>query len=290
MEVGCWIKWYVIVSFANPLGARSFLLELFKWDMCLRLYLCLIPIILQSHHNLLLFLFWCHFRFFKILSPFDFTEPQNGWPGASRCSDKMLCPGMLGNLPPLDHPPSHLTLFNLPSPSLPSLPSSSPTILPGCLRRPHHHHLYFWSAHWQCEPGGQGREHPSLLPPRPHSLGLEPGTSPLLPPHPPHLLLPSLPPSPPPCFQLGRQADLQLLEKRGIFLASVERRGRLQVVLLDSLAQFCSCLLKNPGGTLSASGQFWTQGSAGISSTLDSSASTRWFGILSKPTFVESTV
>ena len=40
MEVGCWIKWYVIVSFANPLAARSFLLELFKWDMCL------IPIIL----------------------------------------------------------------------------------------------------------------------------------------------------------------------------------------------------------------------------------------------------
>ena len=100
------------------------------------------------------------------------------------------------------------------------------------------------------------REHPSPLPPRPLSLGLEHGTSPLLPPHPPHLLLPSLPPSPPPCFQLGSQADLQLLEKRGIFLASVERRGRLQVVHLDFLAQFCSCFLKNPGGTLSASGQF----------------------------------
>ena len=88
------------------------------------------------------------------------------------------------------------------------------------------------------------REHPSPLPPRPLSLGLELGTSPLLPPHPPHLLLPSLPPSPPPCFQLGRQADLQLLEKRGIFLASVERRGRLQVVHLDFLAQFCSCFFE----------------------------------------------
>ena len=60
---------------------------------------------------------------------------------------------------------------------------------------------------------------------------MELGASPLLPPHPPRLPLPALSSPSPPCLQLGGQADLQLLEERGIRLAPMEGGGGLQVVV-----------------------------------------------------------
>ena len=112
-----------------------------------------------------------------------------------------------------------------------------------------HHYIYIviiiiiilgLHHHKQREPGGQD---------------LEPGTSPLLAAHPPRLPFQQIAPPPHPGDRLGSKTHLQLLEEGRLCLASLERRGRLQVYCRSAFPHPISANVTS-GGTLFESGQF----------------------------------